>query len=218
MKTLDVTDGMFICRVCRAKLLIPLYCTPAAPAAFSALTTVAQYSDGVTLPLLPSRHLVPWGSVRAEDVVCRLDRLGVVLITVAGFYSTQMLPCAATCSPPHAEFAVPFVLLPNCVSAAMILAGVKMGTRPSPYSFAGVGLSCVTMAAYWSSSSDWDLLGFEAAVVALDAIGLYIYATQAGGAATWWGFHEWMHLSVGIGFYLNIYLVSLIADPDRCLR
>ena len=68
VKTLDVTDGMFICRVCRAKLLIPLYCTPAAPAAFSALTTVAQYSDGVTLPLLPSRHL---GGVEAGD--CNQD-------------------------------------------------------------------------------------------------------------------------------------------------
>ena len=158
-------------------------------------------------------HLNPWRSIAVEDYVCRLDRLGVVLITACCFYSPHILTCDASCRPPM-SFTVWLVLLPNSVSAGMVLYGAKLGDRPSPLSFSGVLVSCVTMGMFWIYSKDYGLLAYELAVVSLDAIGMHVYALQMGGDQPKWGFHEWMHLSVGIGFYINIYMVYVISQ--RC--
>eukprot|EP01044_Picomonas_judraskeda_P014611 COSAG03_NODE_2345_length_2863_cov_33.607698_4_plen_224_part_00 len=160
-----------------------------------------------------SLHMIPWRWVTLEDYICRLDRLGVVLITVNSFFAPQLLGCECSCRPAM-SYTVWFNLLPNAVSGAMILYGAQMNGRPSTLAFAGTTFSCVAMALYWIYTSNFDLLGYEMAVVSLDAVGMYVYAVQMGGPQPTWGFHEWMHLSVGIGFYINMYLVHVISQ--RC--
>jgi hypothetical protein len=158
-------------------------------------------------------HLYPWQSVAAEELVCRLDRLGVVLITLLGFTACMMLPCGATCSPSPLYFLF-LVACPNFISARMILRGAKRHGRPDPLVFIGVLVSCVAMGLRWASTREYDLLAGLLGVTGLDALGMAVYLAQIGGQARIWGYHEWMHVSVGVGFYINIYLVALIAD--RC--
>ena len=156
-----------------------------------------------TLSSSAALHLHRYRSKSMEQLVNKLDRTGIVAICLASFTSPQ-LASAARCRPPLA-YTLATVVAPNTLGVLAILGGSR-----SPRVFGGCVVAAMATGAFWSTV-DALLVLYTAASGLCYGLGMYLYVRKPCSASMRWGYHEWMHVLVTVGFGVNVSGVSYMA-------
>ena len=150
----------------------------------------------MTLLLSSLVHLVPWRSAWVLEALVRLDKTGILAICGTSFWGPQLLQSHA-CKPSH-EVAMATVAIP--VSLAVLGTWCGLG----PIVFVGCAIAFgQTLYFYGTQVNDDSFFVHSLACTALYGTGLALYVLKVGGHSRYWGYHEWMHLLVTLGFLVN---------------
>lgn len=161
-----------------------------------------------TLAWSSAYHLIPYESCSVEQFVARMDKIGIVAITIS---NTMMLTQSEILAPITQTASVAGMVL-------SVFLVVKDGVSLSGYEFSAVvptaalipvniiiacGLRSLRMRVYFTT-------------VLLYVAGLGCHCIQRPGRyARLWGYHEWMHLGVTSAMVLNVlfWQIELTSDP-----
>ena len=174
--------------------------TPVLPAAAAMLWTLF-WSSLV--------HLVPWESPGVEELVTRLDRTGIVAICGCSFVIPQLV-VREECTPPLI-FSVLTVIGPCLLGMLRIMWGD--GNKPETL-IVSCGIAAVSTITFLATVDIAAAL-WAVATVSCYAVGMALYVFKPGDGLSIsrvWGYHEWMHVAVIVGFVVNIQALEYIAN------
>jgi len=154
------------------------------------------YAIGMTLIFSSLVHLVPWRSARVLEVLVRCDKTGILAICGTSFYGPQLLVSGA-CKV-STTIAWGTVVLP----VGLAIAGMWIGLGPIVFVGCAIAFG-QTLWFYGFHVDDSTFFWHSLACAVLYGSGLALYVLQLGGSKRYWGYHEWMHLFVTLGFLVN---------------
>ena len=150
-------------------------------------------------------HVYPWQSVSNEAHMTRLDRAGILMISMWS-YLTPTLTAGA--HGPGWPAALTLIVAPHTIGLMTVLAGCS-----ARWVFLGSALAQLTISYTWINVPEATHAHCWSLVTTMSYAGaLFIHKVYAGATAVWWGYHEWMHLIVTVGFYGNIQCVLAVAN------
>lgn len=184
-------------------------------AATTSWMLLAIYWDDVKAEVLPTvlailwtltfsslLHLYPWRSPLVENYITRMDRVGIVWITMASIGLAPVLVDDLRCRPPLA-FTVLTNAVPNLASAATVLRDSTL----SPNFIWSVALANVACALHWATI-DYRFVLMSMTICTTYCIGFWFYSTRFDFGrplhAKYWGYHEHMHLFITIAFAMHV--------------
>ena len=154
-----------------------------------------------TLTFSSLLHLYPWSSALTENYICRMDRVGIIWITMASIGLTPLLVEDERCRP-----ALAFTVLTNAVPNLISAASVLRGSTVSPNFIWSVALSNLACAAHWATI-DARFVAMSVAICTTYCAGFWFYSTQFDFGrpvhAKYWGYHEHMHVFITIAFVMH---------------
>ncbi|CAB9520752.1 expressed unknown protein [Seminavis robusta] len=150
-------------------------------------------------------HLVPWKSVALEEIITRVDKSCSLALCAASFMAPQLLESEA-CKP---DFLYSLLTVAFPVGVAFV--GILCGIGPIAFtSFLFPFASTIWF--YGLHVDDSQFFYGSVGCLVLYGLGFYLYANQAGGHHPFWGYHEWFHLFVTMGFAVNTRAVFALSD------
>ena len=161
----------------------------------------------ITLALSSACHLYPWRSLTLETIVTRLDRASIIGINMMSFAAPQLAD-DPECRP-SMMFTLLTAVIPNCICAPFVLAG-----NQHPLVWSGAIIASATTSVFFYTV-DLTLFALCCSTLVAYGIGMYIFILQpawSGRVALRWGFHEWFHVTIVIGFGLNIATMHRLAS------
>lgn len=165
-----------------------------------------------TLVLSGLVHLVRWPNDTILELFVRLDKTGILLIGGCTFWGPQLLTSEA-CKP---DFLISLCTV--AIPVGLSIVGVACGL--GPIVFTGVAVA-ITQTIWWFGTQVHGASAMWHTVICaiLYGSGLALYVSQAGGHRPYWGYHEWMHLLVTIGFLINIRGLLMMSQytEETCL-
>lgn len=118
-------------------------------------------------------HLVPWASIRVEELVTRLDRAGIIAICGASFMFPQLVDrgiCRAT-----PLFSLATVALPCIVGAGRVL----LGHGNDSYSVGiSMGIAAISTTGFLACYVDTQAATWSIVTVLLYGTGMLVYALK----------------------------------------
>ena len=169
-----------------------------------------------TLSFSSLLHLYPWRSPVVENYICRMDRVGVVWITMASIGLTPLLVDDSRCRPPIA-FTILTNAIPNLVSAVAVL----MDSTLSQNFIWSVAFANTACAIHWATI-DLRFVAMSLAICATYCIGFWFYSTRFDFGrpvhAKYWGYHEHMHLFITTAFVMHTAAIDFFVDECTLLR
>ena len=154
-----------------------------------------------TLTFSSLLHLCPWRSPVIENYICRMDRVGIIWITMASIGLTPLIVDDMRCRPPLA-FALLTNTIPNLVSAATVLRDSSL----SPNFIWSVALANVACALHWATI-DSRFVMMSIVTCATYCTGFWFYCTRFDFGrplhAKYWGYHEHMHVFITLAFVMH---------------
>jgi predicted membrane channel-forming protein YqfA (hemolysin III family) len=118
-------------------------------------------------------HLVPWASIRVEELVTRLDRAGIIAICGASFMFPQLVErgiCRAT-----PLFSLATVALPCIVGAGRVL----LGHGNDSYSVGiSMGIAAISTTGFLACYVDTQAATWSIVTVLLYGTGMLVYALK----------------------------------------
>jgi hypothetical protein len=114
---------------------------------------------------------------------------------------------------PSVWFSLFTAILPNAIALAFILTGFAETPdgRAHPLSYVGCAVAAVGSTWYWGSTGNWGQVGWSVGCGTCYGVGMLLYV-RTKPLSDVWGYHEWMHVCVTLGFVLNAFGVQNIAD------
>jgi hypothetical protein len=196
---------------CTAAATLPLLAAHRNAIASEVLPTLLAIAW--TLVFSSLLHLYPWRSPMIEDYITRLDRVGIVWITMASIGLAPALVDDPRCRPPLA-FSILTNAVPNLISAATVLKGSR-----SPNFIGGVALANVACALHWATV-DWRFVMMSAAICATYCVGFWFYLSRFDFGrpvhAEYWGYHEHMHVFITLAFGMHAAAIDFFVG--ECTR
>lgn len=166
--------------------------TPVLPAATAILWTLFWSS---------SVHLIPWNSRSVEELVTRLDRTGIIAICGCSFMMPQLV-ANDECKPPL-FFSVFTVIGPCLLGVLRVMCGD--GNKPETV-IMSCGIASMSTIMFLATL-DVKASLWAVAAVSCYGVGMVLYVFRPGNklrVSRVWGYHEWMHVAVTVGFVINI--------------
>ena len=164
-------------------------------------------------------HLVPYKSSQVLEFMTRLDKTGIFLICGGSFVGPQLLSLSldSNLCKPSLGYTLMTVVLPITASIVGVLRGM------GPQVFVGSGIAFVSTIYFCynhapviieedDTTTDNRFLIHTLLCALLYGSGLVLYVSQIGGHKPIWGYHEWMHVLVTIGFLVNVRGLWLLDD------
>ena len=152
--------------------------------------------------------MYPWKTVKDEEMMTRLDYLQFPLVAASSLMIPQL-----TSNPechPSVWYSVMLILLPTSLQFIATAVGTVSPFVHNGCIFASVAALCSPMPTnkiwWWKC-----VVGFSGSSYAL---GFLLHQCKPCKNATYWGYHEWMHLSVTIGTVVNFW--GLINVAHEC--
>lgn len=149
-----------------------------------------------TLVLSSLVHLVQWPSASLLEIMTRLDKTGILAICGCSFWGPQLLE-SSMCKP---TFLVSLSTV--AIPVALSVLGVACGMGPIVFGGCGIAIAS-TLWFYGTQVQDNAFFFNSLACASLYGSGLLLYVIQAGGHRRYWGYHEWMHVLITVGFVVN---------------
>lgn len=165
------------------------------------------FSILITLALSSACHLYPWRSPVFETIVTRLDRVSIIGINMMSFVAPQ-LAIDPECRP-SMLFTLLTAVIPNSICAPFVLAGYQ-----HPLVWSGAIIASATTGVFFYTL-DSTLFTLCCCTLIAYGVGMYIFILQptwSGRTALRWGFHEWFHVIIVIGFGFNIATIHRLAS------
>ena len=164
-------------------------------AALPALGSIAA-----TLWASAALHVYPWQSIRSEELMFRLDRAGVLLISMWSYLTPALVDGDAAIAPGTAALCIG---VPHLIALHHVAAGSRARGVFAP---SLLGQLVVTLA-WWGSVGAAAALRWSTITIACYAAALALHKRFYNFHAVYWGYHEWMHVLVTVGFYTNVQCV-----------
>lgn len=146
-------------------------------------------------------HLYSWRSLQFENYAYRLDRVGIIWITMASIGLAPIMVDSTRCRPPLA-FTIVTNFVPNMLSAATVLNDSR-----SPKFIMSVVFANVACAMHWATIDSRFVL-MSVTICGTYCIGFWFYMSRFSFGrpvhAEYWGYHEHMHVFITLAFVMHV--------------
>ena len=125
--------------------------------------------------------------------------------------SANPIDLAGGCRP-SMQFTLFTAIVPNGIALVSIIAGWAETPDGRAHSLSYIGCLIASLGStwFWVSTGNWSQVGWSIACGMCYAVGMVLYV-RTKPLSNVWGYHEWMHVCVTMGFLLNIVGVDNIA-------